>query len=197
MHQQRRLSALRGVAAERFVVGRELLALVIDELAAQAAAQGEHPQTGSVELTASCDRCGGEHGAVRVHGLPVAVSVSYAGSMVAVAVALQTAAAAVGVDIEREPSGGPFAPLPSLGALFAPAPVPSAEGWTLLEAALKADGRGLTVDVAQCVIESSAAGRAVRIPGRAEPVPAATVSGPVGLVLSVAAIAPRVGSSTF
>lgn len=189
--QQRRLSVLRGGAADRFVVGRELLALVIDELAGEAAFQGQPPYARGVELTASCERCGGEHGALRVLGAPVAVSVSYAGSMVAVAVALRTEAVAVGVDIELEPSGGQGAPLSSLAALFDPAPAPSTQGWTLLEAALKADGRGLAVDVGQCRIESGVAGRSVSIPGQREPVPAETLPGPEGFVLSVAAVAPR------
>ncbi len=194
--QQRRLSALQGPAAERFVVGRELLALVIDELEVEAVADGERRHTGDVDLSASCQRCGGDHGALRVHGLPISVSVSYAGSTVAVAAAWQAELAAVGVDIELVPSDGPRAPLASLAALFSPAPAPSTEEWTLLEAALKADGRGVTVDVAQCRIEWGAAGRTVRIPGRGEPVPVETVPGPEGFVISVAAIARDAGEST-
>ena len=195
--QQRRLSALSGVAAERFVVGRELLALVLDELAAEAVADGRHPRHDGVTLTASCDRCGGEHGALRVRGgLPAAASVSYADSMVVVAAASLADATAIGVDIEREPSDGALAPLRSLTALFDPAPAPSTREWTLLEAALKADGRGITVDVATCRIESSAARCAVSIPGRATPVAVATIPGPAGFVLSVAAIAPRERAST-
>lgn len=179
---------LHGSAAERFVVGRELLALVLDEFTAEAVNDGA--DAAAVELTASCDRCRRDHGAVRVHGVPVAVSVSYAGSMVAVAAASLADAAAVGADIERAPSEGSDAPLLSMTALFDPAPVPSTREWTLLEAALKADGRGIAVDVAQCRVESSAAGLAVRIPARTEPVPVAAVPGPEGFVLSVAAIAP-------
>jgi 4'-phosphopantetheinyl transferase len=131
---------------------------------------------------------------------PIAVSLSYAGSVVAVAAAPHSDAAEVGVDIEREPSDGAGARLHDLGALFAPAPAPDVTEWTLLEAALKADGRGLAVDLAEIRVGVSGTGRLpasrpVWIPGRAESVEAAVVAGPRGFVLSAAMI-PAAGRSS-
>lgn len=185
--QVRRYARLSGLPAQRFLTGRALLVSLIREL------------TDSVEVgfTTTCERCGAEHGRPRLERAPVAVSISYAGSLVAVAAAHQTDAAAVGVDIEREPADGARTPRRELAALFAPAPPPDTEGWTLLEAALKADGRGTTVDLAEVDIGEVGTGRlavvrAVRIPGRADPVDAGRVAGPTGFVLS-AAMVPAVG----
>ncbi len=97
------------------------------------------------------------------------------------------------------PAAGRRAPLAELGPLFAPGAAPSVEGWTLLEAALKADGRGLRVELADCVIEEASAGAsradgtsateyAITVPGRDRPIEAAVLPGPEGFVLSAALI---------
>ena len=92
----RRYAALSGEKAQRFLAGRSLMAGLIDEF------------TDAVDLgfTTTCERCGAEHGRPRLERAPVAVSISYAGSVVAVAAAALADAAGVGVDIEREPVGG-------------------------------------------------------------------------------------------
>jgi len=102
------------------------------------------------------------------------------------------------VDIERMPRVGPHVRLDELAPLFAPASPPDLAGWTLLEAALKADGRGVTVDVAKVQVGSPGSGRlpgsrAVLIPGRAGSVDAGVVPGPDGFVLS-AAVVPVAGA---
>jgi len=193
--QVRRHASLSGAAAQRFAVGRVLVAQLLAELGSGA----------GVTLTTTCERCGADHGRPRVEGAPLAVSISYAGRMVAVAAARHADASAVGVDIEREPGDGRHARLSSLARAFAPTPAPDTEGWTLLEAALKADGRGLRVALAEIEvapgievatgIEGGGAGsgrvpfsRPVRIPGRREPVDAALIDGPAGFVLSAAMI---------
>lgn len=177
----------------RFAVGRSLMTKLVTELVGAA----------DVEIFRRCPRCGShEHGAPRVRDLPVAISVSYAGDMVAVAAIPTTDAAAIGIDIEPEASA---ARVGELARLFQPLAAPDLRGWTLLEAALKADGRGLNVDPSTVIFgdaERTVLGSAqlITVPGRAEPVAAAAVDGPAGFVLSVAVVAAapegRVGSTT-
>lgn len=173
------------------MLARELLTALVAELALEGVA--------TVTVSRRCSICGAEdHGSPSIPGAPVVVSIAYAGSAVAVAVALQTETAAVGVDLERVTAAGRHAPLGELGALFAPGAAPSLEAWTLLEAALKADGRGLRVELADCIIREAPAAASrdgaaeyeVGAPGRAGPIEAAVLPGPEGFVLSVAAIPP-------
>ncbi|WAB80415.1 hypothetical protein OVN18_07470 [Microcella daejeonensis] len=173
------------------MLARELLATFVAELAPERVA--------TVTITRLCSTCGADgHGRPIVIGTDVVVSVAYAGAAVAVAIAPQAEAAAVGVDLERVAAAGRHAPLAELGALFAPGAAPSLEGWTLLEAALKADGRGLRVELADCDIREASAAASrdgavdyeVGAPGRAHPISAAVLHGPEGYVLSVAAIPP-------
>lgn len=185
--QVRRYAALSGLRARRFLRGRQLLV----ELA------GELTTVADLQLTTTCEQCGAEHGRPRLACAPVEVSVSYAASVVAVAAVRRADAAAVGVDIEVEPVAGRNAPLDALARLFAPLPPPDIERWTLIEAALKADGRGVAVDVAQVQLGPVGSGareesRAVRLPGRSEALSAAVIAGPAGFVLS-AATAPGAG----
>lgn len=182
VQQARRFASMAGGTAQRFLVGRAMLVDLVAELTGQ----------DDLGFTTTCERCGADHGRPRLERVPIAVSVSYAGSMVAVAAARHSDAAAVGVDIEQVPDGGAHGRLTELAALFAPARPPDMEGWTLIEAALKADGRGVAVDLSEVeVVEPAGRGpgrRAVRIPGRSDPVDAAVVSGPAGFVLSAAMV---------
>ncbi|GAA1974087.1 hypothetical protein [Microbacterium pumilum] len=184
-----RYRALSDIHARRFVTGRWLLAELVPELADAA----------DLTLTTICERCGASHGRPRLTRAPVAVSVSYAGRVVAVAAVRTADASAVGVDIEPEPVAGRHRRLHDLEPLFAPAEPPDIEGWTLLEAAVKADGRGLTIDPAAVRIGDAGTGespesRAVRIPGRGDVIDAAVIAGPRGFILS-AAIAPARAAS--
>jgi len=187
--QVRRHWALSGASARRFALGRSLVAQLLADFGGGA----------GVTLTTTCERCGADHGRPIVVGAPLVVSISYADQMVAVAAARLADASAVGVDIEREPGGGKHARLGSLARVFAPSPAPDMEGWTRLEATLKADGRGLRVPLAQIDVATGVGERAdgggharcfrpVRIPGRREPVDAALIDGPAGFVLSAAMI---------
>lgn len=131
--------------AERFVFGRVLLRMLAAELT------GAHPS--AVRVVACCAVCGGPHGRPRLEGDDRALeslSVSIAHCQGAVVVAASTAGV-VGVDIE--PTAGPadrgaritqVAGVPFSTGGFRPAdPVLH---WTRIEAALKADGRGLELD---------------------------------------------------
>ena len=181
----RRHAALDGAAARRFLAGRWLLAALIVE----------DPGDADLTLTSTCGRCGGDHGRPRLRRIPVEISVSYAGDMVAVAAAARVDAAAVGIDIERLPSAGADAPLDGLALLFTPLPPPSTAEWTLLEAALKADGRGVAADLSHVLVGDRASGalpgsRAVAMPWRADRVDAAVIRGPEGYALSAAVARP-------
>jgi len=120
-----------------------------------------------------CEVCGGvDHGPLRSDD--AAISVAYAPGVV---VAAAAHARAIGIDVERDAGA-----LPGLDALFAPSPPPDAGGWTAIEAALKADGRGLRVDPATVVV---ADGRA-RVPGHDRTIAVHRVTGPAGYVVSLA-----------
>lgn len=182
--QVRRYAALRGISARRFLASRWLVRQLAAELT-------DHDD---LRLVTTCLRCGADHGQPRFATAPVVVSISYSGDRAVVAVAPRADASAVGIDIEREPVGDPQHPLTALAPLFAPSTPPTLREWTLVEAALKADGRGLNVDLSQVEIEPRASGRAensraVRIPGRSAPVDARAIDGPAGFILSAAMVA--------
>jgi 4'-phosphopantetheinyl transferase len=181
--QVRRYASLTGVAARKFLAGRSLLADLIAEMT-------DEPD---LTLISTCRRCGGDHGQPRLEGAPIAVSLSYAGNVVAAAAVLHVDASAVGVDIERIPRAGAVGPLSDLAPLFAPAPPPDRETWTLIEAALKADGRGLVVDLFEIEVGDEGSGRvegarAIRVPGRTGAVDATVIAGPEGFILSAATV---------
>lgn len=175
--------------AARFTTGRRLMAGLVSALTGAA----------EVEIIRFCARCGrDDHGAPRVRSHRAVVSVSYADGMVAAAAARAADAEAIGIDIEAD---GSEARVAQLAPLFAPAPPPDLRGWTLIEAALKADGRGLNVEPSS-VGRSPASdsllgdGERLRLPGRHGPVVAASVAGPAGYVLSVAALLPEAPGSS-
>ncbi len=141
---------------------------------------------GSIRLTNPCPRCGGPHGPVQVHGADVRVSVSYAGDLAIIAL---SGAAAVGVDAElrhdehRDAAG--------LGGVLGPASDPSVRDWVRVEAALKADGRGLRVEPAQVVIRLDDTDIAPQrwgasVPGHPRPIIGWDLPGPPGVIVSAA-----------
>lgn len=123
-----------------------------------------------------CGFCGAEdHGPLVADG--VVLGVAYAPGLVVAAAASAIRVRALGVDVERDAGA-----LPSLAALFAPAPPPDAAGWTAIEAAVKADGRGVRVDPASVTVD---AGRAW-VPGRDRPFEVTAAAAPAGYVISLA-----------
>ncbi|WP_243073897.1 chemotaxis protein CheY [Microbacterium sp. SS28] len=134
------------------------------------------------ELTNPCPRCGGSHGPVRVSGAPAVVSVTYAGPLAIVAVADTGAVTAIGIDAEpvedaRRDAAG------LAGVLGAGAA--SVRSWTRVEAALKADGRGLRVDPASVRVREHDTRWTAVVPG-AEHLQGWDAEGPEGFVVSVA-----------
>ncbi len=172
--------------------GRWLLAELVGEMLPGA----------DVAFSTVCPRCGADHGPPVAVGLPVSVSVSYAGSLVVVGAVHGRDAASLGVDVEAV-RPGPGGPMADLAALFAPQPPPDLRGWTMIEAALKADGRGLRVPPGDVVVDArrgaaaSVLGEAtvlVSVPGRADLIEAAPAPAPVGYLVSVAVVARRSAS---
>jgi len=150
--------------AERFVFGRVLLRLLAGELT------GSHPS--SISVVACCPRCGGPHGRPRLEGsgaLLERLSVSIAHCAGAVVVAASTAGV-VGVDVElAEGSPERSAQITRIaGAPFSTGGVRPADPilhWTRIEAALKADGRGLELDPRQVRVHESRLAAEARIDG--------------------------------
>ncbi|WP_146079122.1 4'-phosphopantetheinyl transferase superfamily protein [Pseudoclavibacter sp. RFBA6] len=132
---------------------------------------GERGLAPVAELEVVCSNCGSTtHGKPSMPGLPVLVSLAYAGMTVFVALASVDDVSALGIDVEElridddSASARPAGPLPISGAGAGPdadpdrhaaLPAPwgdtvdpalDLERWTAVEAVLKADGRGLRVD---------------------------------------------------
>jgi 4'-phosphopantetheinyl transferase len=183
--QRSRYEALEGLAASRFLAGRMLLARAIGEFT-----------PGDFRLETRCAVCGAhDHGALRTASGQVSVSVSYAGDLVMAAAAAAHTARAVGIDVEAHGHDGA---MDDLRMLFAPGDPPTIAEWTRIEAAVKADGRGLHLPPNLVVVSEQPGtllpgGRLVALPGRAMTIEVAAAPGPKGYSVSVA-IDPASGS---
>lgn len=133
-------------------------------------------------LSNPCARCGGPHGAVRVEGAAFVASVSYAGDFAVVAVGDATAVSAIGVDAEL--ADDPRREAVGMHGLLGRGDA-SVRSWTRVEAALKADGRGLRVDPAAVRIDERPDGWTATVPGGGI-LFGTDAAGPAALVVSVA-----------
>ncbi|PPF22425.1 4'-phosphopantetheinyl transferase superfamily protein [Rathayibacter sp. AY1A7] len=162
--RERYAGTVAASVAERFVFGRVLLRMLAAELTGTRASE--------VRVVACCPRCGGAHGRPRLEGRGIALellSVSIAHCAGAVVVAASSAGA-VGVDVEptlgtpergeriTRIAGAPFA----TGGMRPADPVLH---WTRIEAALKADGRGLELDPRRVHVHESHHAAEARIDG--------------------------------
>ena len=118
-----------------------------------------------------CPRCGGPHGPVRIQGARAVASVTYAGGRAVVAVC-------EGADADERRDAAGLTGV--LGAGEA-----SVRSWTRVEAALKADGRGLRVDPASVTVEEGPDGWRAHVPGGGTII-GWDAAGPGDLVVSVA-----------
>lgn len=178
--QLARLKALPDAQKARFAAGRILLARLLTEIAGPDA---------DPRLDTVCERCGGAHGRARHGAGQIALSLSYAGDLVVAAAAATDETRDIGVDVERGDTAG-AARVAELGRLFAPAPAPTLEEWTRIEAVLKADGRGLRVEPWAVRFAPRGDGFDARTPGSDVVWRVATIPGPAGpdgFVVSVAA----------
>jgi len=136
-----------------------------------------------------CPRCGSAaHGPLRTSSGTTVVSLSHAGDLTVGAIARADAAASVGVDVEADRGA---ARLIELAPLFAPREPPTLREWTMIEAVVKADGRGLRIAPTDVRFDGTTGearqeGRIdAHIAGR-PPLEVATVDGPDGYLISVA-----------
>lgn len=170
--QLARFGRLTGREAAGFLAGRKLIRDVVRRLRA-----GDE-----VRIDSRCVRCGEHHGAPRTPG--VALSVSHAGDLVVVAASRH--AQTLGVDIEAVVAESRMT---QLAPMFAAASVPDLAGWTRIEAAVKADGRGFEIEPSAVRLHPLPLDRgewSAALPGRATRLRVATIEGPDGYVLSIA-----------
>jgi len=129
------------------------------------------------EFLSRCPACGGDHGRIRAVGVDAAVSVSYAAGWAFVV----TTPLHRRIGLDAVPAGA--------DGLDRVLPRGDARAWARVEAVLKADGRGLTVDPARVrVADASVPGSdwSARIDDDA-PVAGWDVAGPTGVTVAVAA----------
>lgn len=136
------------------------------------------------ELSNTCPRCGEPHGAVVVGGAAFLASVSYAGSLAVAAVAAAASVSALGVD--AEPTVDPQRDAAGLVGVLGGSHSATVRDWTRVEAALKADGRGLRVDPGGVVIEPDPRGWRAHVPGGGVFAGWEPDAAPPGVTLSVA-----------
>ena len=137
-----------------------------------------------VELSNPCLRCGGPHGPVQVAGAAALASVSYAGPLAVVGVADAALFEAFGVD--AEPEHDTTRDAAGLRGILGQGRT-SLRDWTRVEAALKADGRGLRVEPAEVIVherEDQSGWEAV-VPGGGA-FTGWDAAGPAGVLVSVA-----------
>ncbi|KJL29175.1 4'-phosphopantetheinyl transferase family protein [Microbacterium oxydans] len=177
--QLARYRQLDGARASGFLAGRALIRELVLRL-------GGGPV---VHLDSACERCGDDHAAPRIDGFMI--SVSHAGDLVAVAVA--PGMDPLGVDVEADADRTRVA---ELGPMFAPVSAPDLAGWTRIEAAVKADGRGFAIDPRDVRLEPQPQHEGspmqapptwlADVPDRTSRLQVATLPGPTGYTLSVA-----------
>ena len=165
--QAARAAGLHGDRLAAFLTTRALVAALLRELAPS------HPP----ELDSACEACGAQHGPLRAVHAPVLVSTSSSGTWAMAAAALRSDVVALGVDVEA----GPDRVLADLAGMFAPRPAPTLADWVRVEAALKADGRGLRVPPDEVCLD----GEHATLPD-ADPVRVVPVDGPSGTLSALA-----------
>ena len=131
-------------------------------------------------------RLAGARAAAHSIRLSRSISVSYAGDLAVAAIASTADAVALGVDVEHD--RGPE-PMTELAALFAPQAPPGIRDWTMIEAVVKADGRGLRIPPNEVRLGEAGVvlpgSRRATLPGGA-PLEVARAPAPAGHLISVA-----------
>ncbi|WP_295837130.1 chemotaxis protein CheY [uncultured Microbacterium sp.] len=127
------------------------------------------------DVVSRCPACGGAHGRIRVRDRDAAASVSYAGGW---AVAAVSTGAGRGIGVDAVPRGAA-----GMDRILASASPDRA--WARVEAVLKADGRGLTVDPRRVEVHERADGWTASIDGVGGWA-GWDVDGPEGVVVAVA-----------
>lgn len=135
------------------------------------------------EITNTCARCGGPHGPVRTSDASTRPAIAYAGDVAVVAVAgAGPGSFALDAEVQHDPVRDAAGLDGVLGGLAAP----HLREWVRVEAALKADGRGLRVDPGDVAVVPVGVGEwRATVPGGGE-VMGWDLNGPPHLLISVA-----------
>lgn len=157
-----------------FVAGRALVRRLLAEL---------FPGAEAAVTSAVCPHCGEPHGGILIEGVDAVASVSHAGGLVVAAVAASGGGRRLGVDLELVAEGA--VRLDDLAGLIGGPRDDVLRRWTLIEAVLKADGRGLRVDPAEVRLRARPRASA-RIAGDAVRYRVAEVPAPPGWIASLA-----------
>ena len=142
-----------------------------------------------IRISNRCPRCGAYHGPLEVEGAAVTASVSYAAAWAVVALA-PAAAGTVGVD--AEPEVDPRRDRAGLTGVLGAGPATTRD-WVRVEAALKADRRGLRVEPGLVRVPSTdgtddgtGSGWWAIVQGRAQAIVGWDFQGPPGILVSAA-----------
>lgn len=136
-------------------------------------------------ITNPCPFCGGPHGPVQLHGVPLVGAVTYTQDLAIVGVSAASVVSRLAIDAERADAACPV----ELSGESA-----GVREWVRVEAALKADGRGIRVDPASVTVRDEDQGWCARVPGRGMPIAGRDLDGPDGTVVAAASL-PRVTSA--
>jgi 4'-phosphopantetheinyl transferase len=123
-----------------------------------------------------------------VHGVGIAASVTYAGDWAIVGTVGLSAATALGIDGEL--AVDPRRDAAGLEGVLGGGRPADVRTWTRVEAALKADARGLRVDPALVVVTEGTHGWSARVPDPARDFAGLDLVGPPGVVVSAALLVP-------
>lgn len=147
-----------------------------------------------LRLRNPCPRCGGPHGPVVMAGTRLRGSVAYAGRFAVAAVVFAPGLRGFGIDAEMRTD--PVRDAAGWGGIPGPGARGTVRGWTRIEAALKADGRGLTVDPADVAVREHQAGRwSATLPSRDDVIDGWDVAAREELVVSAAVVRHGSGGS--
>ena len=141
-----------------------------------------------VRFTRRCPTCGSaDHGPLRADGDAFLASVTYAGGLAIVGVVdADASGGTASLGIDAEPEADPRREAAGMRGVLGDGTA-TVRAWTRVEAALKADGRGLRVEPATVVVteEPDGAGWVAVVPGGLR-YRGWDVIGPEGVVLSAA-----------
>lgn len=166
--ERARIVELSPDRAARYLAGRSLVRKLAAEML--------HSTWASIIPEANCLECGGDHGALVIRGSDLCVSLAYSGEH---AVALAAHGRKVGIDLE---SGHPTEER-QVGFLRSTAFV-TLQSWCDYEAVIKADGRGMLIDINDVKISESAGEKRGQVKDSTALYTFVPLEAPAGLVVS-------------
>ncbi|MCC2030982.1 chemotaxis protein CheY [Microbacterium allomyrinae] len=138
------------------------------------------------ELTNPCPFCGGPHGPVKTTDAAGRPAIAYAGTTAVAAVA-DVGAAGGAFAIDAEPERDAVRDAAGLAGVLGSGADVHVRDWVRVEAALKADGRGLRVDPGDVVVTEEGPRRwSAIVPGAPAPLLGWDLDGPPGVLVSAA-----------